>query len=98
MIADIPGVKNAALRRRIYKGGMTMKLRLGWLLILVALGLNACRGSWGAATIAAQSQVAGAKSDAISGAWILIELFPTETHTHRMSLQVADNNIPGQSA
>ena len=74
-----------------------MKLRLGWLLILVALGLNACRGSWGAATVAAQSQAPGAKSDDISGAWILIELFPDETHTHRMSLQVADNKITGQS-
>ena len=74
-----------------------MKLGLGWLLILVALGLNACSGSWGAAIVAAQSQAAGGKSDDISGAWILIELFPDETHTHRMSLQVADNKISGQS-
>src|SRR5262245_20457194 len=44
-----------------------MRLRLGWLLILVALGLNACRGSWGAAAVATQSQGAGAKSDDIFG-------------------------------
>jgi amidase len=51
----------------------------------------------GSLTAAALAQAAGAKGSDISGAWILIELFPDETHTHRMSLQVADNKITGQS-
>lgn len=51
----------------------------------------------GSLTTAALAQAAGAKGDDISGAWILIELFPDETHAHRMSLQVADNKITGQS-
>jgi len=38
----------------------------------------------------------GSSSD-ISGAWILIELFPDETRAHRMNLQVANNKITGQS-
>jgi hypothetical protein len=51
----------------------------------------------GSLSAAALAQAAGAKGADISGAWILIELFPDETHTHRMSLQVADNKITGQS-
>jgi acetamidase/formamidase len=51
----------------------------------------------GSLTAAALAQAAVAKGADISGAWILIELFPDETHTHRMSLQVADNKITGQS-
>ncbi len=47
-------------------------------------------------TASALAQAAGAKSGDISGAWILIELFHGDTHTHRMSLQVADNKITGQ--
>ena len=46
----------------------------------------------GSMTTAAFAQAAGAKVDDISGAWILIELFPDETHAHRISLQVADAN------
>ena len=52
---------------------------------------------FGSLTTAALAQAAGAKGADISGAWILIELFPDETHTHRMSLQIADNKITGQS-
>src|SRR5262249_48246222 len=51
----------------------------------------------GSLTTAAIAQAAGAKDNGVSGAWILIEQFPDETHTHRMSLQVADNKITGQS-
>src|SRR5262245_60357616 len=51
----------------------------------------------GSLATASLAQTAGAKSDDISGAWILVELFPDETHTHRMSLQVTDNKISGQS-
>ena len=51
----------------------------------------------GSLTTAAHAQASGVKGADISGAWILIELFPDETHTHRMSLQVADNKITGQS-
>jgi hypothetical protein len=42
-------------------------------------------------------QATGAKNDDISGAWILIEQFPDETHAHRMNLQVAGDKITGQS-
>ncbi len=45
----------------------------------------------------AQTQNVTSKVDDISGPWILTEVFPDETHTHRMSLQVADNKITGQS-
>lgn len=45
----------------------------------------------------AQAQQFTSRVDDISGAWILTELFPDETHTHRMSLQVADNKITGHS-
>jgi acetamidase/formamidase len=36
-------------------------------------------------------------ADGLSGAWILTEVFPDETHTHRMNLQVAENKIMGSS-
>ena len=51
----------------------------------------------GSLTTAGLAQAAGAKGADISGAWILIEVFPDETHTHRMSLQVAGDKITGQS-
>jgi amidase len=50
----------------------------------------------GSATTAALAQSSGAKGADISGAWILTEQFPGETHTHRMSLQVAGDKITGQ--
>jgi acetamidase/formamidase len=45
----------------------------------------------------AQAQATAAKSDGVSGDWILIEQFPGETHAHRMKLEVNDNKIAGQS-
>ena len=36
-------------------------------------------------------------ADDVTGEWILTEQFPDETHTHRMSLKVADGKITGQS-
>lgn len=45
----------------------------------------------------AQAQATAAKSDNISGDWILIEQFPGETHAHRMKLEVNDNKLTGQS-
>ena len=50
----------------------------------------------GSLTAAALAQAASAKGVDISGAWILTEQFPGETHTHRMSVQVAGGNITGQ--
>jgi hypothetical protein len=43
------------------------------------------------------AQVAASKSNDISGAWILTVQFPGETQTQRLSLQVADNKITGNS-
>src|SRR5262245_43692367 len=51
----------------------------------------------GLLSVSAQAQGGAAKMEDISGAWILIELFHDETHTHRMSLQVTENKITGQS-
>jgi acetamidase/formamidase len=48
-------------------------------------------------TQSAQAQATAAKSDNISGAWILIEQFPGETHAHRMKLEVNENKITGHS-
>jgi len=36
-------------------------------------------------------------SSNLSGAWILIEQFPGETHTHRMTLEVNGDKVTGQS-
>jgi len=47
--------------------------------------------------VSSQAQGNAAKKDDISGDWILTELFPGETHTHRMSLQLAGEKISGQS-
>jgi acetamidase/formamidase len=47
--------------------------------------------------ISAHTRGNAAKKDDISGDWILTELFPGETHTHRMSLQLAGEKITGQS-
>ncbi len=51
------------------------------------------------ASLAASVQAQGAvtKSDDISGAWILIEQFPDETHAHRMSLEVSGDKVTGKS-
>jgi amidase len=43
------------------------------------------------------AQVAASKSNDISGAWILTVQLPGETQTQRLSLQVADNKITGNS-
>src|SRR5574341_222829 len=48
-------------------------------------------------TQSAQAQATAAKSDNISGDWVLIEQFPGETHAHRMKLEVNDNKLTGQS-
>ena len=48
-------------------------------------------------SISAQAQGTATKAEDISGQWILTEQFPGDTHTHRMSLQVTDNKITGQS-
>jgi acetamidase/formamidase len=45
----------------------------------------------------ALAQAPAAKSDGVSGDWILIEQFPGETHAHRMKLEVSDNKLTGQS-
>jgi acetamidase/formamidase len=47
--------------------------------------------------VIAQAQGSAAKKEDLSGAWILTELFPGETHTHRMSLQAAGDKLTGQS-
>jgi amidase len=43
------------------------------------------------------AQVAASKSNDISGSWILTVQLPGETQTQRLSLQVADNKITGNS-
>jgi amidase len=43
------------------------------------------------------AQAASAKSNDISGVWILIEQFRDENRAHRISLQVAGNKITGNS-
>ena len=48
-------------------------------------------------SISVQGQTVTQKVDDISGDWILTEQFPDETHTHRLSLKVADAKIIGQS-
>ncbi len=48
-------------------------------------------------TVSIHAQAVSANVNDLSGAWILTEQFPDETHTHRMSLQVVDNKITGQS-
>jgi acetamidase/formamidase len=45
----------------------------------------------------AQAQGTAAKKESISGAWILNEQFPDETHAHRMTLEVNGDKIMGQS-
>jgi amidase len=47
--------------------------------------------------VLAPAQTASSKNDDISGAWILTVKLPDETQTQRLSLQVADNKITGNS-
>jgi amidase len=51
----------------------------------------------GLLSVPSLAQAAAAKRDDVSGEWILSMRFPDDTQTQRMSLQVADNKITGNS-
>src|SRR5262245_21134924 len=77
---------------------MTMKLRLGWLLILVAIGLNACRASSDAAPVAAQGQAGVAdRIQRVENGLLPAVMIKGQTTAMKLAERMAHYKVPGLS-
>jgi CubicO group peptidase (beta-lactamase class C family) len=75
-----------------------MKLRLCWLLILVALGLNACRASSGATPVAAQGQAGVAERiQRVENGLLPAIMIKGQTKAMKLAERMAHYKVPGLS-
>jgi CubicO group peptidase (beta-lactamase class C family) len=75
-----------------------MKLRLSWLLILVALGLNACRASSDAAPVAAQGQAGVAERiQRVENGLLPAAMIKGQTTAMKLAERMAHYKVPGLS-